>query len=358
MTVNEGMDVARARQIALQLHHEADRLTDVSVQGTAGMGVLQEAWSGTDSHGFQQQWVAAERLVHDCSGHLTRFAESLTRQAADQEDASSGGSGVAPSSPGVRPDAEGGSGPKRKPDPKAEPDTQPVERIEGPLFTGTDGEEVVRPTDVEQGSLADCWFITSLQSVAAANPQVIEDNVVDNGDGTYTVTLYEDGEPVEYVVTPEFPADDGDPQYADNPGERELWPLLYEKAMAQHMGGSWDDMNVDTAERGIEAITGQDADTEGTGDFLGFFGPPTPDEIRETLANDGQVALSSYDEVGDRGAYQGADGIVTNHIYWVKEVRDDGTLVIINPYDASATPLEMSYDQYRENFSHITTSEP
>lgn len=357
MTVDEGMDVARARQIAMQLRHEADRLTDVSAAGTAQMGVLDEAWAGHDANGFRQQWVTAERLVHDCTGHLTRFAGALSRQAADQEGASSAGPGTAPPTSGARPDADGGSGPKRKADPEAGPDTQPAERIEGPLFTGPEGGQV-RATDVEQGSLADCWFITSLQSVAAANPQVIEDNVVDNGDGTYTVTLYADGEPVEYVVTPEFPADDGDPQYADNPGQRELWPLLYEKAMAQHMGGSWEDMNVDTAERGFEAITGQDADTEGTGDFLGFFGPPTPDEIGETLANDGQVALSSYDEVGDRPEYQGEDGIVTNHIYWVKEVRDDGTLVIINPYDASETALEMSYEQYRENFSHITTSEP
>lgn len=125
------------------------------------------------------------------------------------------------------------------------------------------------------------------------------------------------------------------------------------------MGGSWEDMEYDTAERGIEAITGQEADTEGTGSgFLGLNPPPSSDEIRDILDNDGQVALSSHDDAGDRPAYQGEDGIVTDHIYWVSEVKDDGTLVLVNPHDPSEPAHEMSYDEYRENFTHITTSRP
>lgn len=367
MTVSEGMDIARVREIAVQLHREAHRLTSISTQGSAQMGILQEAWSGVDAQGFGQDWVSAERSVHSCSTHLTGYADELTRQA-EQQDEASAGAGTGTGGHGARRPGDGGpggSGPKDKPDPKDREGTLPSERIEGPLFAGPtesgdgDPRSQVQPTDVEQGQIGDCWLITSMQSIAATHPEVIEENVQDNGDGTYTVTLYEDGEPIDYVVRPEFPASNGDPQYADNPGERELWPLLYEKAMAQHMGGDWEDIDHDSPSTGIEAITGQDTDTEGTGSgFLGLDPPPDADEIRDILGNDGQITLSSHDDADGRPDYQGEDGVVTDHIYWVKEVKDDGTLVIINPHDPTATAHEMSYDEYRENFSHITTSRP
>lgn len=368
MTVSEGMDIARVREIAVQLHREAHRLTGVSTQGTAQMGVLEEAWSGTDSTRFGQDWITAERSAHACSAHLTGYADALTRQA-EQQDEASDGAGTGTAGPGARGSGSGDDGgsstPKDKPDPKGREGTLPNERIEGPLLTGptTDGDgnpvSRVQPTDVEQGQIGDCWLITSMQSIAETHPEIIEKNVKDNGDGTYTVTLYDDGEPVDYVVRPEFPASDGDPQYADNPGARELWPLLYEKAMAQHMGGDWEDIDHDSPSTGIEAITGQDTDTEGTGSGpFGLFPPPDANEIRDIINNEGQVTLSSHDDVGDRPAYQGEDGVVTDHIYWVKEVKDDGTLVIINPHDPTESAHEMSYDEYRENFSHITTSQP
>lgn len=360
--ISEGMDVARGRQISVLLHGQGQRLSALSSEGSGLLRALEQVWEGPDSETFARDWSVAERQAHVCSDRLTTFADLLRRQADEQEGASEG-EGLTPrSSPVDRAgaqDGEGGGGPKQKPDPKGMDDTPPEERIDGPLFTGEEGEPQIQPTDVQQGSLADCWFITSMQTVAASNPDLIEKNVTDNGDGTYTVTLYEDGEPVEYVVTPDFPATNGDPEFADNPGERELWPLLYEKAMAQHMGGSWEDMEYDTAERGIEAITGQEAHTEGTGSgFLGLNPPPSSDEIRDILDNDGQVALSSHDDAGDRPAYQGEDGIVTDHIYWVSEVKDDGTLVLVNPHDPSEPAHEMSYDEYRENFTHITTSQP
>lgn len=378
VTVSEGMDAARVREIAGHLHREAHRLTTVSTQGTAQMGVLQEAWSGMDSQGFGQDWLTAERDVHSCSTHLAGYADALTRQTEQQGEASAGAGTGTGGSGAMRPGdgGEGGSGPKDKPNPKHREDTWDEERIDGPLTTLSDGEQAhndrvdrgemdeekyhaIEPTDVEQGAIGDCWLITSMQAIAHTNPDLIERNVRDNGDGTYTVTLYDDGEPVDYVIRPEFPASNGDPQYADNPNDRELWPLLYEKAMAQHMGGNWEDIDHDSPSTGIEAITGQDTDTEGTGSgFLGLDPPPSTDEIRDILADEGQVTLSSHDEVDGRPAYEGADGVVTDHIYWVQEVRDDGTLVIVNPHDPTETAHEMSYEEYRENFSHITTSRP
>ena len=67
MTVSEGMDVVRVREIEVQLHREADRLTSVSAQGNAQMGTLQEVWAGVDSQGFGRDWMTTERSAHEMS---------------------------------------------------------------------------------------------------------------------------------------------------------------------------------------------------------------------------------------------------------------------------------------------------
>ncbi|HET6880964.1 MAG TPA: C2 family cysteine protease, partial [Pirellulales bacterium] len=41
-----------------------------------------------------------------------------------------------------------------------------------------------------QGELGDCYFISSIGTIADSNPAAIENMIVDNGDGTYTVRFY------------------------------------------------------------------------------------------------------------------------------------------------------------------------
>ncbi|WP_169797347.1 C2 family cysteine protease [Janibacter limosus] len=357
MTVSDGMDVARIRGIAAQLRGQGEVMTGVAEQGRASLAVLEGAWSGDDLLGFSHEWTGAERAAHSAADMVRDCARTLDRQAEDQDDGSAGdgsaGRWTAPTAPGE----ESGQS-KEKDNPNYDPDRGSAEdtEIKGPLFR--DG---VSPTDVEQGSLNDCWFIASMQSIAATDPDVIERNITDNGDGTYDVTLYRDGEPVTYRVDATLPAHGQNPVFADNSSsdERELWPLLYEKAMAQHMGGSWDDMDFDTAAQGLEAITGRDVDSHETGDggFLGFGGAPDIDEMREILDNNGQIMLDSHDTIGDRPLYED-DTIAKNHMYWVKGITDDGQLQIVNPWDPSAEPIEMSYDDYKDNFSHVNTVQP
>lgn len=357
MSVNEGMDVARVREIAARLRHESDAVIAVGEGGRASLGVLEGAWGGQDLAAFAHEWSGAERAVHSAADRVRQFADAADRQAADQEGASGEG-GLTRRAGG--PGGPGGeeSGTKQKDNPNYDPDRGSAvdTKIDGPLFR--DG---VQPTDVEQGSLNDCWFIASMQSVAATDPDVIERNIHDNGDGTYDVTLYRDGEPVTYRVDATVPANSGDPVFADNASasERELWPILYEKAMAQHMGGSWDDLDFDTAAQGLEAITGRDVDSHRTGDggFLGMGGAPDLDEMRETLDNNGQIMLDSHDDNGGRALYDD-NTIAKNHMYWVQDITDDGMLQLVNPWDPGADPIEMSYEDYEDNFSHVNTVQP
>lgn len=356
MTLAEGMDSARVRQIGTQLRSSQRRLADVAPTGRASLMVLADAWAGPDLGTFTDRWGDAERVVHSASEMLHRYAEDLDRQADAQDSASeASGGGPTPIARTTGDAASGGDDTKNKKNPKidvddAENDTE----VQGPLFR--DG---VSPTDAYQGSLADCWFVASLQAVAATNPDLIEENITDNGDGTYDVTLYEDGEPVTYTVDATVPGEDGDPSFADNssPSERELWPMLYEKAMAQHMGGEWSDMEFDTPERGIEAITGQEMDTENTGSgIFDWNEPPSTGDMQDVIDDGGQVMLSSHDHVAGRPLYE--DGtLATNHIYWVQGT-EDGMVQIVNPWDPSADPIELTEEEYQENFGYVSTSRP
>ena len=58
-------------------------------------------------------------------------------------------------------------------------------------------------TDVDQGSVGDCYFLASLGSVADRDPGRIEDIFTDNGDGTFTVRFFRDGN-AEYVTVDRF----------------------------------------------------------------------------------------------------------------------------------------------------------
>jgi len=48
----------------------------------------------------------------------------------------------------------------------------------------------IAPGDVRQGAAGDCYYLSTLASVADTHPELIENAIQDNGDGTYTVTFH------------------------------------------------------------------------------------------------------------------------------------------------------------------------
>jgi len=104
----------------------------------------------------------------------------------------------------------------------------------------------IAPTDVDQGELGDCFFLSSLASLAQQNPSALQNMVHDNGNGTYTVQLYKKSgssyTPVKVTVdgeVPELKDSKGveEPVYADSPDPKELWPAIVEKAYASLQKG-------------------------------------------------------------------------------------------------------------------------
>lgn len=115
------------------------------------------------------------------------------------------------------------------------------------LFEGSISPDGISPGDVQQRALGDCYFLAALASVAQQHPEVIWDAIKDNGDGTYTVTFYQDGKPVQITVDNEFPVREdsngnptAQPVYANTGSSpQELWPMIMEKAYAQLDGNSY-----------------------------------------------------------------------------------------------------------------------
>jgi hypothetical protein len=100
-------------------------------------------------------------------------------------------------------------------------------------------------TDVDQGGLGDCYFLASLAETAARCPSVINSMFIVNGDGTYTVRFYNNGQPEYVTVDSQLPTDSAGHfvfancmQNSSN-ASNTLWVALAEKAYAQINEEGW-----------------------------------------------------------------------------------------------------------------------
>lgn len=125
---------------------------------------------------------------------------------------------------------------------KADRDVATWKPANGSLFLGG-----VSSDDPVQGPLGDCYLVSGLSAMAAVRPEVIENAVTANPDGTYSVTFHKDSflglfgrsqEPITVTVDGDMPTKNGTtPMYTRGRDVKELWPMLIEKAYAQLDGG-------------------------------------------------------------------------------------------------------------------------
>jgi hypothetical protein len=98
--------------------------------------------------------------------------------------------------------------------------------------------------DVVQGYVGDCWFLSSLSSVAKINCDRIRQSIVDLGDGTYAVQFNRYGQNVFVRVDADLACWNGSTSqvaYAGIAGsnhQTSLWVALMEKAMTQFRGSA------------------------------------------------------------------------------------------------------------------------
>jgi hypothetical protein len=271
-------------------------------------------------------------------------------------------------------DGSGGTAPPTNPD---LPDGS------GATYTSLDGEVYVRgegeesaadPSDISQGAINDCYVLSPLAAIAHVDPGFIEDMVRDNGDGTYSVRLREPNDPpwwqfwesdtrdVWVTVTDEFPTVDGNPLYAKtgdgDRDHRELWPLIVEKAYAEHMGGYTAFTDGGAPSGVLEDITGRESTrlTNADSSFDDLY----------ALHEDGNAITTNTktaDEVKDNPLFQAdspaGEPLVAWHIYYVVGMNeDDQTVTLRNPYGWDRGTITVTWAQYQEAFRITAAVDP
>jgi hypothetical protein len=231
----------------------------------------------------------------------------------------------------------------------------------GQLFVQEPGDPAaISPRDISQGSVGDCYFLSSLGELAMKHPEVIRNNLHDNGDGTYTVTFHEKRglhwpwqsayKDVKVTVNGDLPQRYGGTVFAGTPqsdGKQETWVALYEKAYAQYKGG-YDKIKPSNGSYAMPLLTGHGAEQHKAGSVS------AAQAAKWLASGNGLTAVSfSDDKAKNVPAYQ--DGtLVSGHVYYVQSVDPKSGMVSLqNPWGFSVPPITMSWSDFQKNFGAL-----
>lgn len=231
-----------------------------------------------------------------------------------------------------------------------------VEYAGVPFVRAPEDDDEVHESDPRQGQLGDCYFVAGLIAVARTRPDAIRSMIADKGDGLYEVTLrgvgrflYVFSQDVRIEVDRRVPAGaTGKPVYArladeEQRGDQvvyELWPIMIERAYAQHRGG-------------YEAIAGGMPGTVyelvGGGTSSHQAASMSDEEIRAVLdaALEAGKPISLAFTRKDLGEMGRTTHVVAWHSYVVTGSRDGG-YVLHNPWGSSHPPRPLTPAQLRE----------
>lgn len=210
--------------------------------------------------------------------------------------------------------------------------------------------------DIAQGDLGDCWFLASLGAELRADPQFLQKHVRDNGNGTYTVTFYDDGKPVPVTVDGRLPYNSWDQTAFEHP-HTDNWVAIYEKAFAQKNGG-YKQIEGGYGSTGMEALTGRSS-AKVSPDLL------TPDVLQQQLAHGKPLTAGTGSHHSGflwlhEDEYFDDHKLVTKHEYTVTSVNtgtSPPTVTVRNPWgDTGAVPetVTMSWDEFRDHFDEVS----
>jgi hypothetical protein len=175
-----------------------------------------------------------------------------------------------------------------------------------PLF-GTNGPQV---SDINQGALGDCYYLSALAAIAHVDPQQIMNNVTALGDGTYAMEFYENGAPVYVRVDGYLPlADNGNLFYAGQGDNGSIWAAIMEKGFAY-----------------FESIEQGYSPDYGTID-TGGFSDPTLEVLLGTTAS-GTYNVATGEE--NFGMFGGNENVFAGWINWELQKGDAVQMAVNN----------------------------
>lgn len=197
----------------------------------------------------------------------------------------------------------------------------------------------IRGEDVTQKYLGDCYLIAAMAAVAHTRPDLIEGAFKKRSDGTYDVTLYQPKgrgfEKTTVRIDADLPHNDWyHLTYASGADERELWPALLEKAVAQK-AGSYGAIEAGVPGDAMSMFTGK------TAEMVDFRAAGVKaDQVFEQLSaavKDGRPATASTFGESSNAKYTNS-GLYADHAYsvWGTEVKGGVKYVQLrNPWGES-----------------------
>ena len=217
--------------------------------------------------------------------------------------------------------------------------------LDWPLF-GNSGTP--SGNQVDQGSLGDCWFMSSLAALADKDPGAIERMVHDNGDGTYVVTLFVDGAWQSiHVDGTMLLGSNGKPQFSGDGkfNNKALWPLLVEKAAIEAYGADYAALNVGVGGLSMELFTGNHATTDliKAETFLDhdavakYSALSHDDNVIMTANSNLDLAASLKTPVVRGGDAEGNVDIYNRHVYQISSIAPNGDVTLVNPWNENRT---------------------
>ena len=323
-----GADTDRLREVARSFVAERERVARAA--STARSELEGVEWVGPDRDRFVESWNSTvDAALSARADELERIGTGVLPSQADAQDAASGAGGGS-GGPNDVEAVEKSEGERNAHDTRVD-DASRHRTHEGEIPTD---ESDIDPYDVNQQALGDCWVLASLAAAAGTDPKRLADNVTyDAETDEYVVTLYDDGEPVEVRVANSFVVgDDGaSHQYAVGDDGTPNFASIYEKALAEHYGEDYGDIWGGDPARSLEAITGRDTESVSFDPFWPWQESASSEGISRRIDDGQMVVLSTKSDLPD------GSPIVGNHAYTVVDVRDDGSVVLYNPWGSNPT---------------------
>jgi hypothetical protein len=219
---------------------------------------------------------------------------------------------------------------------------------------------------------------TRADSLAQTHPELIEQMIHDNGDGTYTVTFYEKKcesavgpcvyTEVKITVDMDFPPGDYDGYAYGEPGDttaknKEIWSMVIERAYAQWKGG-YENINGGYPSDALSTLTGTDSTYSPASDV-------DMDALYEAYQRGDAIVATSlpdYQEVVDGVVIDNPDisdtmpeyqngTLVNDHAYTIVNVDPvKNTVTLVNPWNDDCQPIELKYEDYQRLFAGTTTN--
>lgn len=224
-----------------------------------------------------------------------------------------------------------------------------------PFVKAPEDDVDVHMNDPRQGQLGDCYFIAGMIAMARTRPDAIRSMIADQGDGSYEVTLrgarsflYFLPADVQVELDQRYPASSiGRPVYAkladeervDGQVRYELWPMMLERAYAQHRGG------YPAMENGWPGTVFALAGAKVSAHWAEHM---TDDQLRAVLdraLEEGKPVSLGFGRK-DLGETGNATHVVAHHAYVVTGSRDGG-YVLYNPWGSSHPPRPITPAELR-----------